>query len=285
MNQYSSFDDNHKAYKLVLDFYNTVTHKNRYFSKHQLLDKLSQIAEKSTLILPSKTVLYRARIYDDYETLNKMYIINHDIERGTGTGRKVLKDYDNTLGDYKIRESSGFWGFNAEDSFVPPNNITAEGRNNPVFINYLYTAEEEYTAMVEIKPILESLVSIAEISIEKELKIADFAQNFEEVHSFDDALKENIAYCLSWIVDVNKKYYIPAQIISEYIKSIGFDGIRYSSSLYKNGHNVTIFNYENCKPICSKIHTVRGIYIKSNCTLPYDGTRVVHPIFNEKLVI
>ncbi len=281
MNEYCSFDDQHKAYELVMDFCDTVTHKNRYFSKHKLLDKLSKIADKSTLILSPKTVLYRARLYDDYETLNKMYIINHDIECGTDTGRKTLKDYDNALEQYKMREKSGFWGFDVKDSFVPPNNIITEGRTNPVFINYLYTAEEEYTAMVEIKPTLESLVSIAEISIGKVLKIADFAQNFEEKHSFEDALRENITYCLSWIVDNNKKYYIPAQIISEYIKSIGFDGIRYSSSLFRDGHNVTIFNYENCKPTCSKIYTVRGIYIKSNCTLPYDGTKIVHPRFNK----
>ncbi|WP_439287803.1 RES family NAD+ phosphorylase [Lonepinella sp. BR2904] len=36
--------------------------------------------------------------------------------------------------------------------------------------------------------------------------------------------------------------YLPTQYVSEWIKSMGYDGIEFRSSLHKNGMNLTIFN-------------------------------------------
>ena len=45
--------------------------------------------------------------------------------------------------------------------------------------------------------------------------------------------------------------YIPTQYISEFIKSLGFDGVEYQSSLNSEGYNIAIFNPSKLK--CQKV--------------------------------
>ena len=53
--------------------------------------------------------------------------------------------------------------------------------------------------------------------------------------------------------------YIPSQIIAEYLKNLGYDGIRYNSSLHFGGVNLTIFNYEKCEAISSQDFRIEDI--------------------------
>jgi hypothetical protein len=57
--------------------------------------------------------------------------------------------------------------------------------------------------------------------------------------------------------DVSK--YLPTQYISEEIKLMGFDGLRFRSSLYKDGINVVLFNPDDCKAMSSDLIDVKGI--------------------------
>ena len=59
----------------------------------------------------------------------------------------------------------------------------------------------------------------------------------------------------------NPDDYIPTQIIAEYIKSLGYDGIRYNSSLHFGGVNLTIFNYEKCEAVSSQDFRIEDIKI------------------------
>ena len=49
----------------------------------------------------------------------------------------------------------------------------------------------------------------------------------------------------------NPDDYIPTQIIAEYFRHLGYDGIRYSSSLHRSGYNLTIFDTSKCEAIFS----------------------------------
>jgi hypothetical protein len=88
------------------------------------------------------------------------------------------------------RELSKFWGYNEKESFVPSdNNIVKDGRVNPAFIKYLYTAEDPYTALVEVRPYLGSKVSVAEIRVNETLTIADFSySSIENLIGFEEYL-------------------------------------------------------------------------------------------------
>lgn len=53
--------------------------------------------------------------------------------------------------------------------------------------------------------------------------------------------------------------YIPTQYISEFIKSLGFDGVEYQSSLKSEGYNIAIFNPEKLECIKTKIYEIKDI--------------------------
>ena len=47
--------------------------------------------------------------------------------------------------------------------------------------------------------------------------------------------------------------YIPTQFLSEKIKELGFDCIRFRSSLKVNGVNVVVFQPESCEALLSNL--------------------------------
>ena len=56
--------------------------------------------------------------------------------------------------------------------------------------------------------------------------------------------------------------YLPTQYIAEEIKNMGFDGLRFRSSLNKNGFNVVLFNPDDCVAVSSDLVEVKGIDLK-----------------------
>lgn len=241
-----------KAYEMWNSFKDEVLHKNRFFVKHEVLDFLRLFAEKNRKNIEKDKTLYRARLYSVHPFLD---LFNKSL-----------------YGDGQLTPSQkeGFWGYNESDSFIPPNNDQVnDGRANPAYIKYLYTAEDPYTALVEVRPYLKSKVSIAEINVNETLNVADFSYaSFPNYDGFEKHLIYLIMADFSNPTDSDKKSYIPTQYISEYIKTLGFDGIRFTSSLNGAGRNITIFNYEKCTAVGSKVYQVGDIYFEANCIEP-----------------
>ena len=59
------------------------------------------------------------------------------------------------------------------------------------------------------------------------------------------------------------------QYIAEEIKNMGFDGLRFRSSLNKNGFNVVLFNPDDCVAVSSDLVEVKGIDLKLDEPLIY----------------
>ena len=55
--------------------------------------------------------------------------------------------------------------------------------------------------------------------------------------------------------------YIPTQYLAEEIKKMGFDGLRYNSSLHAGGVNLVLFDPERCKPMSSYLIEVKSVTI------------------------
>jgi hypothetical protein len=53
--------------------------------------------------------------------------------------------------------------------------------------------------------------------------------------------------------------YLPTQYLSELIKSMGFDGIEFKSSLYQNGVNLAIFNPHKFKGLEVSVYDIENI--------------------------
>lgn len=245
MSQNSKFYENspQKAYQFFQTAKNELKTQNR-FSNERIDGLLNQVFSDSSFAVTeeSGSLLYRGRIYD-----------KDDAE-------KRFKQTD-----------LQFQGYDAKDSFVNPNSDTiSNGRCNPTFIPYLYTAESPECCIHELRPNIGSYVSIATIKVNRPLKILDISQD----HFFCDVSSPIIsgAYNSTAFLYLTHFFsapyqsegdYILPQYISEKVKNAGFDGLSYCSAVFsgRKNTNVVIFNFDECEPIESKLYRVNDIKI------------------------
>jgi hypothetical protein len=117
----------------------------------------------------------------------------------------------------------------------PVTNIRANGRLNAYNVNALYLAYNKSTAISEVRAPVDAPISVAKFITNKELRIVRFDSN-SDVDSwfsfFSPALSYHLAHRFSQPLDHpehQSREYIPTQIISEYLRSKGIDGIEYPS--------------------------------------------------------
>ena len=129
-----------------------------------------------------------------------------------------------------------------------------DARSNPKFIRYLYMAENPTTAVFEVRPILHNAVNVAGIEVKEQLLVANIAVDIDLNPQKEKSLNE---WLLCFIQSAfssptnNPDDYISSQIIAEYIRHLGYDGIRYSSSLHRDGYNLTVFDITKCEAVFS----------------------------------
>jgi hypothetical protein len=271
-------ESNNKANKIWSDFELEIKNENRFFPKageeiHKLFEEFSKYAVS---YLEIGTFLYRARAANsellDYIDNRIRKIFDFDKDETT----KGLINSINNLND-KERDQlvlEDFWGFNQNGSDAPQARDATTGRANPQGISYLYTSEDAKTAMAEIRPLNKQCISIAKIRVMKRLKLFDFCKvipdedgkNFHHSVMFE-VISNHFSspnYC-----EFNKYY--STQYISEMLKK-DYDGIRFNSSLMKDGKNVVLFDTshkdKNYMIINSSLHIVENICIEEKQILP-----------------
>lgn len=192
-----------------------VQEEKRYFSDVGSFNW--EVYIKSNAQIRKGTVLYRARITPD--------------------GRNKLKT--NEMG-------------------CPPKERATAGRANPVGIPYLYLCNKIETTFYEVRAVYLDRLSIGKFTVRRDLNIVDFSNKIslfftytdsESNFSLVDIVKRKILFD-QISADLSKPLrrfdteieYVPTQLICEYCKQNGADGIRFNSSLHQGGTNVVLFN-------------------------------------------
>lgn len=154
-----------------------------------------------------------------------------------------------------------FSGYNEINSREPILGISGVGRNNLAGVSYLYVASNESTACMEVKSQFGDLISLATFEILEPLFVIDFSRDraFDRGLSIQHNLSMGVFFTLlmshySEPVKDNRSYRA-TQIVSDYLRKTGIDGVAYRSSLSPEGVNYTIFNSHpsNIKYVGSKI--------------------------------
>ena len=231
------------AHDLWNSFRDAVMFKERFFLDHPVLDKLVEIARGREVTIDPGKVYYRARIIDE-AARNELMLTKCYSPDATEEERKWYRN-----------KANKFRGLTKEGSYVPPKpELVKDGRSNPKFIRYLYISESPVTAIFEVRPILHSAVNVAGIEVKEPLKIADIAGDIDldsaKERSQDEWLLSFVQSAFSFPTN-NPDDYIPSQIIAEFFRHLGYDGIRYSSSLHRGGYNLTIYDVTKCEPVFS----------------------------------
>jgi len=280
------------------DFEHEIIYKNRYFSKHGVIETIAQNVEKASKEINEGMLLFRARIYE-YESakdlsamLNELSDSHEELNHLSDDEKKqIVKDFAETKNSEIIgrllylygkstkdeeqmqkylknnKEDNLFKGYDKSNSTAPPIDKTTEGRANPAFIRYLYLAESCETAMYEVRPIIGQEVSVAPMKVRKRLKLYDFTVLIEEegtaeVKANKESLFNVIGKAFTKPNHNRNELYIPTQYLAEYIKMLGFDGIRYGSALHKGGKNIMIFDPDLCEAISSDKYEINNVVLE-----------------------
>jgi RES domain-containing protein len=148
-----------------------------------------------------------------------------------------------------------------------PSSVAMAGRLNPSGMGYLYLCKKPDVAISEIKASRNDICTIAEFETHKKLKVVDLSQIGEvSIFSFDEKEKYLMNFFdLSDIDNAMRKSsdknrleveYVPTEYISDFIKSIGIDGIIYASTIDLNTKNLILFNEENIRMLPQHTQTI-----------------------------
>ena len=170
----------------------------------------------------------------------------------------------------------------------PPKHLAKAGRSNSEGIPYLYRATAIETAVAEVRPWIQSEVTIGFFKTASSLRIVDTSDDkpknplslYEFVNegkeSFDIRKKSNHRYTPAekeeyiW-GDINSAFskpispndsplkYLPTQFLSEKLKTEGYDGVAYRSSLNEKGYNIALFDSQKAKCIACRMYEIKKV--------------------------
>jgi RES domain-containing protein len=214
-----------KSWKDFSEFEDEVKFKNRFVFSTVASDFLENIRPTldSRVIKKAKdSILYRSQIGDEKEQ-------GHGLEIYVKFGHERMK---------------------------PLARKASEGRANAKGIPYLYLADDKNTSMAELRPHVGQNISCAEFHVVRDLKLIDCFKLTKEFsraelifappQSQEDIsnaiwMKINNAFTRPITNDDSSSEYVPTQILAEFFRDRGYDGIRCKSNM-GDGHNFILFN-------------------------------------------
>lgn len=188
-----------------------------------------------------------------------------DVAKGTLTlFRSRICDEDSYITGYPTRKMG-----------VPPISLTTAGRTNSEGIQCLYLASDEETTFHEVRARDYDHVSVGEFIQTKDLRIVDLSL-FDEIGPFSVPdfdmtwFAVNIGIIRKIGDEVAKPMrrfdrsldYVPTQYICDYIKHLGYDGIKFKSTLVSGGTNYAIFNEKKFDCVNVKVVQIGNIDYK-----------------------
>lgn len=142
---------------------------------------------------------------------------------------------------YRARINEDGRDFQDNELDAPPVDKVGNGRLNQRGISYLYVADSPSTAIAEVRPWLSAVVTVAEVKLLESIRVIDFVPKEKDgPKSYKRIVGDLFSRPVSpYSADLE---YLPTQCIAEFIKIQGYDGIKYTSSLYPGGINYCLFN-------------------------------------------
>lgn len=221
---------------------------------------------------------------DEIKKTNRFHLVNElDLEKFKSLFKYFEKHLPKHQLLYRARICYDKRGYPLEEMGNPPAYLAKAGRANPEGISYLYLASDVETTLYEIRSSLFDYVSVGTFKIkeekdkkkaEKSLRVVNLSSDtydlfylaekdsLEEVlmhRSFTDKLEQELSKPRR--KSDSELDYLPTQYLSELIKSMGFDGIEYRSSLHSNGYNIAIFNPKKLECIESKVYEIETTHL------------------------
>ncbi len=249
--------------------------KNSYekLFNNKVIISLKKQEEKQNLIKPLQTTW--DKFADEIKTINRFHIQNIiDLTKL----EKLIKRYRKPIKKGKLfyrARISQKTGFNKSEMYNPPPEKAKSGRANPVGISYLYLADDVKTSLYEVRSTLYDYVTVGTFRLKEDIEIISLiGDNYDPMLIADNDDIEDFLIHRPFISRLESELskpkrrsdteldYLPTQYLSEFIKSIGFDGIEYQSSLYFTGYNLAVFNPKIFECIETKVYEIKKLNLE-----------------------
>lgn len=189
--------------------------------------------------------------------------------------RRHEKPYKKGKVFHRARICDGEQMFGKGKMGKPPVDKSTAGRANPKGISYLYLSNDWETTLYETRASLYDYVTIAEFKIKEDINVLNLRDTTKiSPFTLDDDIGEYLKH-KKYLSKLEKELskpirrqdseldYLPTQYLCEFIKSIGFDGVEFRSSLNPDGYNLAIFNDDNFECVKTTLHEVKSVKFTS----------------------
>lgn len=214
-------------------------------------------------VLDDKSIAFQAILKETVESRNLTIKTDQHLYRARKGHNGVIEGF--------------FQPYPIDSMRLPPPDKACEGRVNPKGIPCFYAADQFSTAVREMRPWIGELISVAIFRPSKELNVVDLTNDDEESIKFKQFLRKDLpssdaeiekqiwselnnAFSEPISIEDQTAKYAPTQIISEWFKSWGYDGVVYKSSVHSEGKNYALFQ-SNPFPVCNEAGLSRVVRV------------------------
>jgi len=233
----------------------------------------SAINEDEEISLIQKWVAFRPELMHGNRFFPEAEFVSILGELKTSLGEAFVSC--DTVGNilYRARICESEAPYVAKDMSAPPKEKTRNGRANPNGIPYLYLASDVSTAIAEVRPNPNDQVAVSKVRLNQSLRFVDLQHPRKRVSPFTYSEVADIAHIRAHLhlmdqlsLDLSKPIlprtanldYLPTQYLGEAIKSFGFDGIVFQSSV-ADGFNIALFNPDSASVQDPNMHRVTKV--------------------------
>lgn len=214
---------------------------------------------------------------DEIKHINRFHLVNNlDLEKLKSLFKHFAKDLPKGKNFFRARICDSFEGFPINQMANPPIEKAKSGRANPMGISYLYLGSNLDTTLYEARASLFDYVCVADFRLEDNIQVINLSKNTYDpfVLAENDSLEEVMMHS-QFIEKLNQELskprrrndseldYLPTQYLSELIKSMGYAGIEYQSSLNSTGTNLAVFIPDVFKCIDVNVYDIEKITLQS----------------------
>ncbi len=254
--------------------------KDDYSSYSQLFSnpvqlKFINLNQEEAVVKPLE--LSWSKFSEEIKHINRFHLVNNvDIDKLKSLFRHFAKDIPRGKKFSRARICESSKGFPADQMANPPVEKAKSGRANPTGISYLYLGSDVSTTLYEARASLYDFVAVAEFRLEENIQVINLSNSTYDpfILAENDSLEEVMIHS-KFIETLNQELskprrrndseldYLPTQYLSELIKSMGFAGIEYQSSIYPDGYNLAIFTPELFQCISVEVFDIEKISLTS----------------------
>ncbi len=205
----------------------------------------------------------RNRFHSDYINTDKLFVFLRCAVKSHRAGEVF----------YRSRICLDEKGYLRKEMGPPPDRKAMGGRVNPTGISMLYLSNSRDTTLYEIRAGVYDYVTVGRFRLQKDIKVINLA-DIERIspfigidYGFDfmqyamniEHLKMIAQEIAKPLRNDNSLDYLPTQYISDYIRSKGYDGIEYISTMCKNGTNLAVYDQSFFKCTGTTVYDVKSI--------------------------